>query len=514
MQKISISIVWITLFILPGMILANTSEKRLALVIGNKDYMSSPLANSMNNATSMEAALKDCNFDVICRLNVNEQEMFEAIREFGKRLKSVDVGLFYYAGHGVQIKGVNYLVPINADIEAADEIPSKCIDASLVTSKMETAGNRLNMIILDACRMNPFQSFQLNSRGLAAMKAPVGSIIQYAAEPGTLAIEDQKISGNIGLYTSKLLKNIQKPGLNILDMFQQVRTEVYQASQKKQTPCEFSSQLGKFYFKPLPAEVTAGTNVKNESKKDLEQLPKQSFTNKLGMTFVRIPAGIFMMGSPENEPGRDDDEAQHKVALTQDYFMQTTEVTQGQWKALMGSNPSHFLDCGDDCPVENVSWDDVQSFLKQLNSMGIEHTYRLPTEAEWEYAARANTTTAYAFGNCLSSNEANYNANYPPTGCSIGHFREKSIAVGSLQKNAWGLYDMHGNVWEWCQDFYGNYPKGSFNNPTGPYSGTDCVIRGGSWIDTAKGCRSADRNRCGKDFALRHLGFRLCTSDH
>ena len=266
MQKIFLLTIWITLFILPGIILASTSEKRLALVIGNSDYMSSPLANPMNDAISMEAALKDCNFDVIRRLNLNEQAMFEAIREFGNRLKRFDVGLFYYAGHGIQIEGINYLVPIEADVEAADEVSFKCIEASLITKKMETAGNRLNIIMLDACRNNPFRSFRSKSRGLAAMEAPEGTIIQYAAKPGTQAIDYHKTSKNNGLYTSKLLKYIKTPGLNILDMFQQVRIDVYQASKQKQTPCEFNSLMGKFYFKPLLAEVTTlKINVKPEN---------------------------------------------------------------------------------------------------------------------------------------------------------------------------------------------------------------------------------------------------------
>jgi len=345
------------------------------------------------------------------------------------------------------------------------------------------------------------------------------------------------------------LQDIQIPRINIIEMFQQVRRDEYQASPKKQLPCESNALIKKFSYKPLFADVSTGTlHVKNELETDLKPPAKQTFTNKWGMTFVRIPSGSFIMGSPANMKQRDDDEVQHKVTITQDFFMQTTEVNQGQWKEIMDSNPlktimdsqplktimdskpmkvlidhnplkavmennpSNFKDCGDDCPVENVSWDDVQTFLKKINKMGNGLTYRLPTEAEWEYAARANTTTPFAFGNCLNANDANFNAYYPLADCSKSQFREKTIPVGSLRKNAWGLYDMHGNVWEWCQDRYGEYPTGSVNNPTGPTKGADRVIRGGSWLDNAKSCRSADRNRCGPGFGLRHLGFRLCVS--
>jgi formylglycine-generating enzyme required for sulfatase activity len=138
------------------------------------------------------------------------------------------------------------------------------------------------------------------------------------------------------------------------------------------------------------------------------------------------------------------------------------------------------------------------------------HTYRLPTEAEWEYAARARTTTPFAFGNCLSTNDANYDGKHPLTGCSKGQYRKTTISVGSLRKNVWGLYDMHGNVYEWCQDWYGKYPTGSVTNPTGPATGSLRVIRGGSWNDEARYCRSAFRLRRSPGYASLDLGFRLC----
>jgi formylglycine-generating enzyme required for sulfatase activity len=257
------------------------------------------------------------------------------------------------------------------------------------------------------------------------------------------------------------------------------------------------------------ADAITDVKLSNQPAK-IKKTKEKQFQNSIGMTFVLIPAGSFMMGSPENEPGRINNEKQHRVTITQDYYMQTTEVTQGQWKAVMGSNPSYNKDCGDDCPVENVSWNDVQSFMKKLNSMDSGYSYRLPTEAEWEYAARAGTTTPFAFGNCLSTDDENYDGNYPLTGCAKGQYRRKTISVGSLRKNPWGLYDMHGNVYEWCQDWYGQYPTGSVTNPTGPTTGSGRVIRGGSWLYYARSCRSADRDSYGPDDADVNLGFRLC----
>ncbi len=252
------------------------------------------------------------------------------------------------------------------------------------------------------------------------------------------------------------------------------------------------------------------------------------FTNDLGMKFVYIEPGSFMMGSPSGESDLGQYERQHRVTLTRGFYMQTTEVTQGQWQAVMGGNPSFFLSCGgDDCPVESVSWDDVQDFIRKLNQRS-NRTYRLPTEAEWEYACRAGSTGPFNTGSCLSTSQANYNGSHPLSGCSKGNFREKTVPVASFSPNAWGLYDMHGNVAEWCSDWYGDYPSGSVSDPTGPLSGgvgpitdglgaVNRVYRGGFWGDSDWNCRSAHRYGFSvgyrvfdaPDFDSPGLGFRL-----
>ena len=215
------------------------------------------------------------------------------------------------------------------------------------------------------------------------------------------------------------------------------------------------------------------------------------------------------MGSPPDEPERFNNETQHKVTLTNGYYMQTTEVTQGQWRAVMGNNPSGFKECGDDCPVERVSWYDIQNFMKKLNKQEGVSTYRLPTEAEWEYAARAGTITPFSFGDCLSKDQANYDGDNSLTGCPKGEYRGKTVPVGSFPPNAWGLYDMHGNVWEWCQDWYGKYPEESVTDPVGPGGGEFRVLRGGSWINDGWNVRSAFRFRREPGFRFRFHGFRF-----
>jgi formylglycine-generating enzyme required for sulfatase activity len=242
-----------------------------------------------------------------------------------------------------------------------------------------------------------------------------------------------------------------------------------------------------------------------------DSLP-QSITNSLGMTFVLIPAGTFMMGSPEDEPGRSSGEILHEVTLTQPYYMQTTQVTQGQWKSVKGNNPSRFKDGGPSCPVEQVSWEDTQAFIYKLNQQEGTGKYRLPTEAEWEYACRAGTDGPFYFGRCLSTDQANYNGNHPLGDCPKGEFREKTTPVGNFECNNYGLYDMHGNVLEWCQDFYGGYPASPVTDPTGPENGASRVLRGGTWINHAVDCRSASRYRNWPGRRYRYTGFRLVFS--
>ena len=233
----------------------------------------------------------------------------------------------------------------------------------------------------------------------------------------------------------------------------------------------------------------------------LSRQPGQKLTNNLGMEFVYIHPGSFMMGSPSNESGRKGDERQHRVTLIKGFYMQTTEVTQGQWKRVMGSNPSSFKNCGDDCPVEQVSWNDAQEFIRKLNRMEMTDKYRLPTEAEWEYAARAESTTWFCFGN--DDGQLGQYAWYSSNSGGKTH------SVAQKKPNAWGLYDMHGNVWEWCHDWHGAYSSGSVTDPTGPSSGSGRVDRGGSGFNYAGLCRSAFRSRDSPGLKSDGLGFRL-----
>ncbi len=233
--------------------------------------------------------------------------------------------------------------------------------------------------------------------------------------------------------------------------------------------------------------------------------------NSLGMEFVYISPGSFMMGSPSGESGRDSDEKQHQVTLTRGYYMQTTEVTQGQWRKVMGSRPwsgKKYVQENANNAAAYISWNDCQAFIRKLNQMEGGNKYRLPTEAEWEYACRAGSSTRFCFGDSDGQlgNYAWYRKNAWDVGDKYAH------SVGIKKPNAWGFYDMHGNVWEWCQDWFGNYPSGSVTDPTGPSSGSNRVDRGGSWYDLARYCRSANRDWLTPGRRDCILGFRLAFS--
>ena len=222
--------------------------------------------------------------------------------------------------------------------------------------------------------------------------------------------------------------------------------------------------------------------------------------NDVEYAFRWCPAGAFMMGSPRDEANRRDDETLHRVTLTQGFWMLETEVTQMMWASVMGNNPSKFKGDLQKLPVEQVSWNDCQEYVKKLNEMNVAPAgfkFSLPTEAQWEYACRAGTTTAYHFGDTLTQQQANFDGN-------------QTKDVGSYPANAWGLKDMHGNVWEWVQDVYGDYPGGAVTDPTGADRGSSRVIRGGWWDNRTVNFRSASRrSNHNPTFRFRDLGLRL-----
>ena len=230
---------------------------------------------------------------------------------------------------------------------------------------------------------------------------------------------------------------------------------------------------------------------------------------KVRQVFRWIGSGTFQMGSTELELERNAKrETQHQVTLTNGYWLADTACTQVLWRAVMGDNPSRFKNDANN-PVERVSWDDVQQFIEILNTIIPGLDAGLPSEAQWEYACRAGTTTAFSFGENITPQQVNYNGNHSYADGKKGLYRKKTIPVKSLPANPWGLYEMHGNVWEWCQDWFGEYPVEPVEDPLGLENDTYRVLRGGSWLYYGRYVRSADRNGGRPDARSNSIGFRV-----
>ena len=279
-------------------------------------------------------------------------------------------------------------------------------------------------------------------------------------------------------------------------------------------PREFRSSPGRVFvtFKRSAEKVEVAQKPKEETgkKEDKGANPPKNFTNGIGMKFVWIPPGTFLMGSPKEEKEREDNETQHKVTLTKGFYMGVYTVTQEEWQEVMGNNFSKFK--GEkNLPVEQVSWNDCQEFVKKLREKD-KKLYRLPTEAEWEFACRAGTKTPFHFGETISTEQANYYGEAVYGDGKKGEYRMKTTPVGSFPANAWGLHDMHGNVGQWCQDIYGDYPQKDVVDPTGAEKGSQRSLRGGCWFGPPKFFRSAFRYGFEPGIRYDYFGFRLCFS--
>ena len=346
----------------------------------------------------------------------------------------------------------------------------------------------------------------------AAVNHNFGQLLVGQSENWELSVyndgdEDLLISGLEGLPTGafKLISPPQLPftirprnKMNLIIQFAPELDGVQQAGLRLH-----SEAVGS----PFPEITLSGTAIRVITS-DTGLIYSPIF-HPLGMAFVYIEAGTFVMGSPETEPGRGRDELEHEVIITKPYYLQSTPVTQKQWQAIMGDTPAKFSENGDDRPVEGITWSNCQEFIKRLNSQG-EGLYRLPTEAEWEYACRAQSITAIPNGdifNLFCDGDPNLDA----LGWYCYNADNQTHPVGLKDSNPWGLYDMHGNISEWCQDWYGEYAPGQAVDPQGPQSGREKVVRGGSWLASAKNCRSASRFKWPPNSRnnLHVIGFRL-----
>ena len=336
-----------------------------------------------------------------------------------------------------------------------------------------------SIVILDACRNQDLnactnQGKGMINKGFVAPQNPSGSIVIYATEEGSVAQDTPDLPN--GLFTYELLKYLGLPNVGLREILDKAFDGVEAYSQGKQSPARYDKLKGDFYF------LTSRNPEPAKPKKD--PLPYEPET-------VFVQGGSFRMGTST-------DNTAHTVTLA-DYAIGMYEVTQKQWKAVVGSIPAGVAPC-ENCPIGGVNWNDVQIYLQKLNELTGKN-YRLPTEAEWEYAAGGGQKSngfVHAGSNTVES-----------VGWIDINSGNKIHEVGGKQPNELGLYDMNGNVWEWCSDWYGPYSNGASNNPTGPSSGTSRVLRGGSWVNNFQLCRVASRGSNNPNERYINFGLRV-----
>ena len=473
--------------------------ERVALVIGNAEYEEDTLRNPVRDARAMAETLADLGFAVIRVENADGGEMAAAVDAFIGQVRSGDTAVFYYAGHGFEVNGENHLLPV-------DSSHFRSISATGVQVRMEEAGAEVRIVILDTARVDPFAR-RMDLRGGLRQMSPRGGLVAFSAGAGEVAWDD-------GLYTRHLVEALREPGLEAAELFARVSETVAAATGGRQVPAvSIAGAAGRFVFRrgvdppPPPAPDPVPTYVSGGRFRDCDTCPEM----------VVIPAGTFMMGSPASEAGRDGDEGPQHLVTLRSFAIGVTEVTFAAWDACVrgggcdGYLPDDFGWGRGSRPVIDVSWEDAQAYVRWLSERtGAE--YRLPSESEWEYAARAGTTTPFHTGATISPDQANYDGGGVYGSGRRGEYRGRTTPAGMFLPNAFGLYDAHGNVWEWVEDCWHETYAGASGDGSAWTRGGDCgsrVLRGGSWVTDPRLLRSADRSWLSTGLRVGYAGFRV-----
>ena len=555
--------VWLVLAVALWMVAgadAARAEERLALVIGNKSYVGDgwwPVVPAENDARDMAAALEGLGFTVTRRTNLKREELFSVVQAFGRQVRAMKdgVALVYFSGHGVGLPSSgNYLIPVDVGVRSAEEIERNALSLGFILAQLGEAPNRLNLIILDACRNNPFTAgagahYAKGVEGFRPGQPPEGTIVHYAARPGSTA---RWLEGSTNsLYTGHLKQEITVAGRSLQDALTATEGAVardatgHGFSQRPwfEGPLSLASQVwlkrGESPPPPPPPPPP------REYVQDCPDCPE----------LVKIPTGSFEMGSGEEErkwyvaQGAKEEWAaweapRHRVTIGREFLLGRTEVTRGQFAAFV-KDSGHATPGGcyrfegsewkldekrswrdpgfsqtDQDPVVCVSWEDAQAYVRWLSGK-TSKSYRLPSEAEWEYAARAGTTTWRYWGDdksntalCGYANGADkaftaQYVNYSGSDCQDGHVHTAPVA--SLKANDFKLHDMLGNALEWVDDCFHDSYNGAPSNGTAWTTG-ECktrVLRGGSWLYVPWYLRSAIRYGNSPGLRFDNSGFRV-----
>ncbi len=469
-----------------------------------------------------------------------------------------DLVLISFSGHGMHIDGKSYFCPSDA---SADSPETTMVPLDLIYRQLEQSAAVQKVLLVDACRDDPrpegrrsaqadYQK-SLEKLGAQLRRPPEGTVVLSSSAPGQISWEDSKLGHGVFLYY--VLEGLdgkaadREGQVSLLDLYryanQHTRSFVIRHRRGYvQTPELRGAITGDMVLARLPVRVDppkpppplakspySAQQARRHQDAWAEHLghPRE-ITNSIGMKLVLIPPGEFIMGWPESEEGSGSLRGhQHNVRIRRPFYLGVYEVAQEEYERVMGANPSAFSRDGSNSdrvsgqdtsrfPVEMVSWNDAAEFCRRLSALPAERSagraYRLPTKAEWEYACRAGTTTPFHFGSVLNGRQANCNGNSPYGTSEKGPYLHRTTTVGSYSANGFGLYDMHGNVWEWCSDWLMGldyYTLSPRDDPTGPTSGSYRVIRGGSWIDDAETLRSAALWGIEPARRERNLGFRV-----
>jgi formylglycine-generating enzyme required for sulfatase activity len=565
------------LILLDGTQAQTTKGKKYALLVGVREYDSAKfptLEYTENDADDLaEVLAKQAGFSVrvltTSRGKARKEDsptgdnLRAAIQALLAKKTKHDTVLVALAGHGMQArvkeggaeKDESFFCPSDAQVNDTGTL----LGLSKLFADLDECGARVKLLLVDACRNEPGTRGFRNLDADAVPRPAKGIAALFSCSSGQRAFETDELGPKgHGVFFHFVLEGLKGKAKNSDNevtwarLAEHVTRNVNRTVPKligggaRQTPHLLTNLEGE---SPVLIEAVAAGVVRDRTKEKpgREEVAKgwgKTVENSIGMTLVRIPKGTFTMGSPADEEKRRTDEAQHQVEITKDFWLGVHEVTQKEFKDVMGYNPSYFSIDGegktglryfdsskpaggkdkvagkstDDFPVENVSHEEAVEFCEKLTARVAEkrsgRKYCLPTEAEWEYSCRGGGSSSYQvfhFGNSLSSTQANFDGNYPYGSAGKGVYLERTCKVGSHGKNRFGVHDMHGNVWEWCSDWYDKdyYGKSPRRDPPGPSEGSLRVLRGGSWSRDGLSCRSADRS--GREPADRDLdlGFRV-----
>jgi len=489
-------------------------------------------------------------------------------------LQEQDTLILGFSGHGLLLpvereengqtvqKQESFFCPIDADSSAKDLRRFVALDELYRRLDKKTAA--IKLLVVDACRAEPLIHEKAGPKIQLAPPSYSNTVMAlYSCKPKQISLDDEGLQN--GVFFHFLIEGCRgnadsdrDRNVTLLELANYVTDEVPTYVRNRygqvQIPVVLANSLERISLlsvsRAMPEPLTAPFTAKIASDSQTAwtdylgtETVDAAKPTKLDMEMVLIPPGQFEMGSPTSETDRDDDEVSHTVRITRPFLLGIHEVTQAEYKAVVGENPSYFSAGGDGSsavqdqktdrfPVESVSWLDAVKFCNALSKRegkrlvysiqgenGSQTTvdedangYRLPTEAEWEYACRAGTTSPFHFGKTLNGREANVDGNYPYGTSTKGPYLDRSTRVGSFGANGFGLYDMHGNVWEWCWDWYGDYDRGSKRDPDGAEVGSGRVNRGGSWSSFPRYCRSAYRGWNDPSSRFSVLGFRVASS--